>query len=372
MDFRVRQTRAPVMALPNAARLRLEADLHTRGRISSRGLPRVGWESRGESENGAGWALAMDSGGSGEVPEPWGVLSEAVKAALVQGLGGSACEVRPSPGQGVQFRRLVGPGGNGTVFRARYGPRSVIVKRAERRERFFYEKMAWIFHGAGVAIPRCLLSNVGPEKDWMILDDVGEPLPKSRWGADPETIRGLARLHTVPARSPLPTGDEIFRPEWSLDMTFSALEFFPEKERPWMRRRLEAARDRCVPLLSEANCWISGDPNPTNWGVRPNGEAVLFDWERFGFGIPAIDLAILVPGMGSPDGSFERRVAEVYAEQGGAVPPDSGVRGLVEQMRLMKVWSTVEFLAARMRRGEAGDLDWLAAAFPGFLSFCVS
>lgn len=44
---------------------------------------------------------------------------------------------------------------------------------------------------------------------------------------------------------------------------------------------------------------ISGDANEGNWGRRDNGELVLFDWERFGYGSPAIDLAPLVSRMGT-------------------------------------------------------------------------
>src|SRR5579883_2966731 len=42
----------------------------------------------------------------------------------------------------------------------------------------------------------------------------------------------------------------------------------------------------------------TGDPNPTNWGLRADGTIVLYDWERFGQATPAIDLAITVPGLG--------------------------------------------------------------------------
>ncbi|MDQ0220379.1 hypothetical protein ELQ35_19985 [Peribacillus cavernae] len=58
-------------------------------------------------------------------------------------------------------------------------------------------------------------------------------------------------------------------------------------------------------VLFRPLCCISGDPNPTNWGVRNNGDLVLFDFERIGYGNPAIDLAITMPGFGSQDGSLE-------------------------------------------------------------------
>ncbi|WP_235404782.1 phosphotransferase family protein [Enterobacter quasiroggenkampii] len=52
-------------------------------------------------------------------------------------------------------------------------------------------------------------------------------------------------------------------------------------------------------ILFSQECLISGDTNAGNWGRRENGDVILFDWERFGTGSPAIDLAPLVQGMSS-------------------------------------------------------------------------
>ncbi len=65
-------------------------------------------------------------------------------------------------------------------------------------------------------------------------------------------------------------------------------------------------------LLFTPQCWISGDPNPTNWGVRSDGTLVLYDWERFGKATPALDLAITVPGLG--DWASFQAVAAAYLE----------------------------------------------------------
>nr|WP_286088676.1 phosphotransferase [Enterobacter chuandaensis] len=63
-------------------------------------------------------------------------------------------------------------------------------------------------------------------------------------------------------------------------------------------------------VLFHQECLISGDTNAGNWGRRKNGDAILFDWERFGTGSPAIDLASLVKGMGSRQGITQ--LAERY------------------------------------------------------------
>ncbi len=77
-------------------------------------------------------------------------------------------------------------------------------------------------------------------------------------------------------------------------MTQAAFDWLPgiESEALEQPQREHAA-------ISEPWCWISGDPNPRNWGLRADGTPVLFDWELFGPGTPATDLAIIVPGLGT-------------------------------------------------------------------------
>jgi aminoglycoside phosphotransferase (APT) family kinase protein len=79
---------------------------------------------------------------------------------------------------------------------------------------------------------------------------------------------------------------------------------------------------------------ISGDPNPMNWGILENGEPVMFDWDRFGLGTPALDLAITVPRLGSR-GDYEK-VAATYCGK----PDDK----LAREIALAKVWTIVDIL----------------------------
>jgi hypothetical protein len=83
---------------------------------------------------------------------------------------------------------------------------------------------------------------------------------------------------------------------------------------------------------------ISGDPNPLNWGLRDDGTAVLFDWERLTIATPALDLAIAVPGLG--DWIAFRAVAAGYLG-------DARERAdaLARDIAAAKVWSVVELLA---------------------------
>jgi aminoglycoside phosphotransferase (APT) family kinase protein len=107
--------------------------------------------------------------------------------------------------------------------------------------------------------------------------------------------------------------------------------------------------------IDHNRCCISGDPNPTNWRVRDDGTLVLVDWERFGYGTPAIDLAILMPGLGSPDGKLETWIASNYVEfwrmANGEVPFLEAT--LTAQIQLAKLWTAVEFIAGAAKNPEA-------------------
>lgn len=72
---------------------------------------------------------------------------------------------------------------------------------------------------------------------------------------------------------------------------------------------------------------------------------MLYDWERFGRGTPALDLAISIPGLG--DNASYARLAQSYAEEWreaiGTRP--SPFRELSRDIGIAKVWSVVEFLS---------------------------
>jgi hypothetical protein len=89
---------------------------------------------------------------------------------------------------------------------------------------------------------------------------------------------------------------------------------------------------------------ISADPNPGNWGLREDGSPVLFDWERFSFGTPALDLAILIPGL--PDRAAFYRYAENYLKlnQGDSQVTQESPEGLAGDIKVAKVWVVLEFL----------------------------
>lgn len=260
--------------------------------------------------------------------------------------------------------RLSGAGGSG-AWRVSGARGAVIVKGSpDGRELHFYQCVAPQLRAGGVAIPELFWSGA----NWLVMEAVPHPLPRSRWEGDPDVLATLARLHDH--ATDLDLGAlQPFRPQWTAEMTDAALSCLPAEERGALRSSLLAIRERSGDLFAP-RCFISGDPNPTNWGLRADGTVVLFDWERFGWGAPALDVAISMPGLPSPDGMAEERVASRYMEIG---ETPGSAHQFAADMRRAKLWTIVEFLGAHAEgkvAAEAGrTAAWLAAWLPqGVLS----
>ncbi|MFW7523153.1 phosphotransferase [Vibrio ostreicida] len=110
---------------------------------------------------------------------------------------------------------------------------------------------------------------------------------------------------------------------------------------------------------------VSGDTNQGNWGIKHNGELVLFDWERFGFGSPAIDLAPLIKGLGSLD-DYEWMVGQYTLYN----PQVSG-HMLVKQLILAKAWLIIEvtnILVGRNNPHKVKCIHWYQQHIPQWLA----
>jgi thiamine kinase-like enzyme len=271
-------------------------------------------------------------------------------------------------GKPISIHPLSGGQSQANVWRVQFAHQSVIVKRTKQsREMLFYTTIAPLLREENIPIPQLEWSGVVDDNHWLVLEDVSTPLPRTRWRADPEVLAVLRRLH----QSRLPVQSEaslFFCPTWTDALTRDALLCFPE-----------ASANRLSPLLQEVqqthqylfapHCWISGDPNPTNWGVRYDGTVVLYDWERFGRGIPAIDLAITVPGLGEIV-TF-RAVADRYLSRQTDFPSQaiSSRTALVHDMVVAKTWTVIEYLSGYSRGilARSTTIDMLVQQLPPWL-----
>jgi hypothetical protein len=262
----------------------------------------------------------------------------------------------------VRVEHLSGAGGPGACRVS--APRGTLIVKndPDGREVRFYQRVAPNLRQRGLAIPELLWS----DQHWLAMEAIPHPLPRSRWAGDPDVLATLARLHSSPPTFEL-DGLPLFRPQWTVAMTDAALGYVPAGERGLVQSKLHAIRERAGELFQQRRL-ISGDPNPTNWGLRSDGAVVLFDWERFGLGAPAIDVAISMPGLPSPNGGQEERVASRYLEFWAATggEPPATVRQFAAEIRRAKLWTIVEFLEAHASGelpAEAGETATMLAAW---------
>lgn len=249
------------------------------------------------------------------------------------------------------------------VWRVVFAHGSVIVKTTMRSNEFvFYESVAPTLYRANIPLPTLQWSAQIAQATWLVLEDIPHPFPRRRWRADPEQLAVLRRLHQLPAVSPL-TSLELFTPQWTSQMTEKALLWFAPPTANDLYHQLDHIRVASRHLFTP-QCYISGDPNPTNWGLRRDGTLVLFDWERFGRGTPSLDLAISIPGLGDPP-TFEAVAVAYLGEEA-----HRQIKQLTRDIILAKVWSIIEFLSM-FRQGDdvpSETMAYLQQHFPAWLN----
>lgn len=225
------------------------------------------------------------------------------------------------------------------VWRVSCTAGTVLVKRSQQAaEAEFYEQVAPQLQAQGVQLPARYWSRQVQNMWWLIIEYVPHVLSPDRWSADPAVVGNLAHLHGAQLTH---RPRHLYRPQWTSAMTTAVLSFYTADEQAVLQPLLERLAASCQPLTADL-CYISGDPNPRNWGVRPNGEVVLYDWERFGRGTPAIDLAISVPGLGTVE-IFTRladRYRQVVSQRGRPELAPTAV-----SIGVAKCWNVVEFLS---------------------------
>jgi Phosphotransferase enzyme family len=236
----------------------------------------------------------------------------------------------------------VNPGRGMFSYRVNSKNKSYILKNCtEKREYDVYTKHASFFKNNNINIPEVYFSCEEDRKHWIIIEDLPHPFAKNRWKADSEQIYMLYKLHSKSLNSEIEI-KEPYQFNWDEKLTEKVQCLLPNELTTKIYYLREQAKDLFTPF-----CCISGDPNPTNWGVRDNGELVLFDFERIGYGNPAIDLAITMPGFGSEDGALEYEIAKKYIShwKSNTITYPFSVNELTKQIQLAKVWSALDYLA---------------------------
>jgi hypothetical protein len=247
----------------------------------------------------------------------------------------------------TQAEKLSGGLSGCAVYRVQLEDRNVVVKaNVTPREAAFYRDFAPILKAHVIRTPKLEMIAHAGDETWLVIEHIPAPLPDQRWLADPQVLETLRKLREFKFDH---APKFAFQPTWTQAMNSHVLQFLPKH----LEEKLEAFRTLAQPLFEPRNL-ISGDPNPMNWGVLENGDPVLFDWDRFGLGTPALDLAITVPRLGSKE-NYEK-VAAIYRGK-----PDAQ---LAREIALAKVWTIVDILGMvqvfELMRPYLGDIAaWL-------------
>lgn len=233
------------------------------------------------------------------------------------------------------------------VWRLTAGDQWAIVKQCGANEARFYRLAASRLRAAAISVPELWWAGEDPAGHWLLLEYLPAAPVRAAWLAHPAWMTALARLHQLP-REIFAGLQAPYRPRWDEALVDDALALITPAHRPQLRAHLAALEEELDQLQLQERP-ISGDPNPANWGLRADGTAVLFDWERAGFGPPAFDLAITIPGLA--DVAAARQVAHAYRAAGGVLSLGSSVEDLTREILVCKVWVVVEFMATVMRQG---------------------
>ena len=200
----------------------------------------------------------------------------------------------------------------------------------------FYHQVAPELKRAEILTPALLAANASSRA--LTLEAIPLPVSQENVACD-AIVSMLARLHRfAPDRN---WHYHTHRwPDAQLELSLHLLAL-PEAAARALRR-CQRDSDR---LFAEAGL-ISGDSNAGNWGQRENGEFVLFDWERFSTGHPAIDLAPLIKGMGTPE--EYQRLAARYCRFNPRSEND-----LARDIALAKAWIVSEVITLLHQRQKA-------------------
>jgi Phosphotransferase enzyme family len=234
----------------------------------------------------------------------------------------------------------VNPGREISSYRIHSTNRTFILKQCTKKREFdFYNYHDSFCKDNDIYIPELYTSGVEQGEHWILIEDIPMPFPKTRWRADSEQILQLYKLHSCSLFN-----DVVLKDPYPFYWNEEHVEKVKKLVDQELVGKIEELKKQTT-VLYHPYCMISGDPNPTNWGIRKNGDLVLFDFERIGYGNPAIDLAITIPGFGSEDGSLEHSIAEMYLSYWKINTFPFSVDELTKQIQSAKMWIAIDYVA---------------------------
>lgn len=222
----------------------------------------------------------------------------------------------------------------------------------------FYQDAATELNQAGIANPK--LFSVDASLRQLRMEYIPHKVEHNEV-ADDDAIIMLGRLHCYPASSDWHYHTHLWS-ELALEKSLILLAL-PDKAAQQLR-----LFQKCSDVLFSYQNLVSGDSNAGNWGRRKNGNLVLFDWERFGKGSPAIDLAPLIKGMGTKQTFID--IAERYCQ----LSFHHDFNALAREIVIAKAWIVTEVIVLLDERQKAAFplyLNWYREHLPDWLDDVV-
>ncbi|MEZ9064892.1 MULTISPECIES: phosphotransferase family protein [unclassified Vibrio] len=232
------------------------------------------------------------------------------------------------------------------------GVNCVLKQGASEVEIHFYQSAAPKLKG--INTPRLLKI----DRNHLYIEHIPNSISLKDLRTKSDLFSQLAALHC----SEYTPTFEVKKHEWTAFATDDALKILnlPDVVESSIKR-IQALSDS----IFECKVLISGDTNDGNWGTRANGDLVLFDWERFGQGSPAIDLAPLVSGLGSI--AEYKEIVTQYIKYNPALSKTE----LLEHLIIAKCWIVIEvvnILNSRNNPEQGKYINWYRANIPKWLA----
>lgn len=225
-------------------------------------------------------------------------------------------------------------------------------------EAYFYREVLTQPGASCISAPNLLAANPG---NGLWIEYIPHAVDQAET-CHPDFMRALAAVHEAELSL---DNSRLFPFRWIAADTERAIARFEPEQRRLIDRHLPVYFDRQASIFDPVGP-VSGDTNAFNWGRRDSGELVLFDWERFGVGSPAIDLAPMIPGL--PEIDLVDRYCSAYlgVREDVQMHPEE----LRKQVLTVMAWVVIEVVNILHDRGKAQVeryMEWFNRRFGRWL-----
>ena len=197
--------------------------------------------------------------------------------------------------------------------------KSVLKLQIDRREYDFYLKFAPEKLPGVNWLPQILANGTYHEWNWLQLEFIPNPWPRSKWNVDSRSLAILKTLHeTIVSPDEFKWTEVSWRPS---DLVFC------KDVLPASTVDLLFSFQDCFTEISGTDAALcSGDPYPLNWLERPGGELVKIDWQGLALEHRGFDLAGWMSTL-IPVRDIEH-IARLYLSLGGEAVEEEHVASL--------------------------------------------